>query len=247
MVLPRLVLELRRHEQHLRAHDHQPSIELGEPNVVADRQAEPGGIGLVRHQLVAGGERRRLTERRLTREVDVVEMDLPILATSSPSRSSRTDVAYRWSSDDSMTLPPSTHIPRARAIAARRSVVGPGTGSAAAARPAAEPRYVNTSGSAARSASRRRLHGAGVRQGRRSPPRLRPGTHLTQGDAHGGECRCREEERSFRVFGASGVDPLGSRDGEPRSSQLDLAAWRRSRSTSRRPRGERARKRRPRP
>ena len=53
VVLPRLVLELRRHEQHLRAHDHQSAVELREAEVVADRQAEPADVGLVRHELIA--------------------------------------------------------------------------------------------------------------------------------------------------------------------------------------------------
>ena len=58
--------------------DHQTAVQLREAQVIADREADPADVGLVRDELVARCERRRFAERRLTRQVHVEQVDLPV-------------------------------------------------------------------------------------------------------------------------------------------------------------------------
>ena len=76
---PGLVLELRGEHEQLRAEGHEPTEELREPQVVADGHADPQVFDRMGDELRSRGERRRLAERRLAIEIDVEEMDLPIV------------------------------------------------------------------------------------------------------------------------------------------------------------------------
>jgi hypothetical protein len=71
-------LERRGHGEDGGARHHQPPVELGEAQVVADRQTEPDVADVARDELVPRAEEGRLPDRALPRQIDVIEMDLPV-------------------------------------------------------------------------------------------------------------------------------------------------------------------------
>ena len=70
--------ERRRHADDLRAERHQPAVELGEPDVVADREPDAPQVGVVRDELLSRGEERGLAQRWLAGQVDIEQVDLAI-------------------------------------------------------------------------------------------------------------------------------------------------------------------------
>jgi hypothetical protein len=66
------------HEQDRRTLDGQRPVRLGEPEVVADGQADAAELGLGGHDLVPGREDGRLAARDRSRRVRVEQVDLPV-------------------------------------------------------------------------------------------------------------------------------------------------------------------------
>jgi hypothetical protein len=78
-----------RDEEDLRAPERLRAVELGEAQVVADRQPDRVPLDLGRDDLAARGDRRRLPRADVAGEFDVVEVILRYFATRSPRRSKR--------------------------------------------------------------------------------------------------------------------------------------------------------------
>src|SRR6266540_33872 len=67
-----------RYHEHLGAIDGEPPVQLGEAQVVADRQAERHASDRHHHGLGAGGDRARLVVGDTAGDLHVVQMDLPV-------------------------------------------------------------------------------------------------------------------------------------------------------------------------
>jgi hypothetical protein len=137
-----------RHQQQLRAGQGVQAVQLGEAEVVADRQAGEDAVDFRDHHLVATADRCRFAVAGLPGEADVEQVQL-VVARRDAARGiemrpagliSRLALRQRPSGPRAWTEPASTERPRRLAQAARLSTKGPGMGSAASSAPASVPR-----------------------------------------------------------------------------------------------------------
>src|SRR5690606_19926189 len=78
VVAPGVQHERGRDQQQARAVGGQAPVQLGEPQVVADRQPDPYPVDVDGHGRVAGGDGVGLVEGDPSGDLDVVQVDLPV-------------------------------------------------------------------------------------------------------------------------------------------------------------------------